>query len=209
METPIPRPGERQRDQDDHQPRRRAERGEQDHGDKQRAGAEQRRRPLPRPHRHIAGDRRADGEEERPGHRDEPDLGHAVAVDLLHEEREQEEAAEVGEARERLRPHGEHEVPPAPVRGGDERGGERQLAADEERRPARPPATPHVITAGDVQPTMGPMLSTSMAAVTDPARLQLPTQSMPSHTPDRRRRPAGAVRRCPIVGRHIVAVDVT
>ena len=29
---------------------------------------------------------------------------------------------------------------------------------------------------------MGPMLSTSMAAVTAPARLQLPTQSMPSHT---------------------------
>ena len=38
----------------------------------------------------------------------------------------------------------------------------------------------------------GPMLSTSMAAVTAPARLQVPTQSMPSHTRDRaraRRRP--------------------
>ena len=29
-----------------------------------------------------------------------PDLGDAVAVDLLHEQREEEEAAEVGEARE-------------------------------------------------------------------------------------------------------------
>ena len=44
---------------------------------------------------------------------------------------------------------------------------------------------PHVITAGEVQPAIGPMLSTSMAAVTDPARLQLPTQSMPSQTRER------------------------
>ena len=50
-------------------------------------------------------------------------------------------------------------------------------------------ATPAAITAGDVQPTMGPMLNTSMAAVTPPARLQLPTQSMPSQTRDRLPRP--------------------
>ena len=39
---------------------------------------------------------------------------------------------------------------------------------------------PQRMTPTEVQPTIGPMLSTSMAAVTAPARLQLPTQSMPS-----------------------------
>ena len=43
-------------------------------------------------------------------------------------------------------------------------------------------ATPQTTTPTEVQPAIGPMLSTSMAAVTAPARLQLPTQSMPAQT---------------------------
>src|SRR5580698_8750032 len=45
--------------------------------------------------------------------------------------------------------------------------------------------TPETITPTDVHPAIGPMLSTSMAAVTPPARLQLPTQSMPFQTFER------------------------
>src|SRR6185437_7869703 len=42
--------------------------------------------------------------------------------------------------------------------------------------------TPLVTTPNDVQPASGPMLSTSIPAVTQPARLQLPTQSMPDQS---------------------------
>ena len=62
--------------------------------------------------------------------------------------------------------------------GRDERRGERQLSPDEEHG-QKTAATAQTITPGDSSPSMGPMLSTSMAAVTAPARLQLPTQSMP------------------------------
>src|SRR6516162_8678259 len=47
-------------------------------------------------------------------------------------------------------------------------------------------ATPATVTPTEVQPATGPMLSTSMAEVTPPAKLQLPTQSMPSHMVERR-----------------------
>ena len=93
--------------------------------------AEERGGALPRAHGHVAGDRCADREQEGPGHRQEADLGHAVAVDLLHEQREQEEAPEVGEAREGLGAHREHEVAAAPVRGRDQGRGERELPPHE------------------------------------------------------------------------------
>jgi len=70
-----------------------------------------------------------------------------------------------------------------PVRGRHERRGWRTKTTT-----SATATTPHVITAGEVQPTMGPMLSTSMAAVTHPARLKIPTQSVPSQTPEPRRR---------------------
>ena len=61
---------------------------------------------------------------------------------------------------------------------------------------ARPRAhRPERITQTDVHPTFGPRLRTSIAAVTAPARLQLPTQSIPSQAAlgvgclGRRRRP--------------------
>ncbi len=47
-------------------------------------------------------------------------------------------------------------------------------------------AAPAAYTAAEFQPTIGPMLSTSIPAVTAPARLQLPTQSMPAQTFERR-----------------------
>ena len=154
--------------------------------------------PLPRPHCHVAGDRRAHGEEQRAGHREEPDLGDAVAVDLLHEQREQEEAAEVGEAREALGAHGEHEVAAPPVGRGHQRGGEGRLPPDEHAGQRRRRRHPPTMTPGDVHPAIGPMLRTSMAAVTAPARLQVPD---PVHAlPDAERSPHRPVRAA--VARH-------
>jgi len=56
------------------------------------------------------------------------------------------------------------------------------VSSRQTKSPINPIAdTPETTTPTESQPTMGPMLRTSIAAVTAPARLQLPTQSMPSH----------------------------
>ena len=59
-------------------------------------------------------------------------------------------------------------------------------------------ARPERITPTEVHPTMGPMLRTSMAAVTAPARLQLPTQSMPSQALSAPARAAGSTSAAPV-----------